>query len=201
MKIGVIGSGAVGSPQETLVVLTAVPTSVSAQAAKAILLRLSRSSITGVSNRTHAALVTLIVLLLATAARAQVVGAILTGTITDPSGAAVVSATVSIRNVETGIATVTRTNEAGIYSAPNLLPGEYIVSTEASGLMSGELPALTLSVGAKEILNVRMGLAAVAQTVDVHAGVGAVELGTSAISHVVDGRAARELPFNGRDWS
>lgn len=201
MKIGVIGSGAVGSPQETLVVLTAVPTSVSAQAAKAILLRLSRSSITGVSNRTHAALVTLIVLLLATAARAQVVGAILTGTITDPSGAAVVSATVSIRNVETGIATVTRTNGAGIYSAPNLLPGEYTVSAESSGLMSGELPALTLSVGAKQILNVRMGLAAVAQTVDVHAGVGAVELGTSAISHVVDGRAARELPLNGRDWS
>ena len=76
-----------------------------------------------VSNGRRAALVALIVLLLATAAGAQVVGAILTGTITDPSGAAALNATVTIRNVETGIVTVTQTNAAGIYSTPKPASG------------------------------------------------------------------------------
>ena len=80
------------------------------------------------NGRRPSALAALIVLLLATFAGAQVVGAILTGTITDPSGAAAPNAPVTIRNVETGIVTVTQTNAAGIYSIPNLLPGQYTIS-------------------------------------------------------------------------
>ncbi len=114
--------------------------SMSAQPATAISQRRSRRSMR-VSNGRRAALVALIVLLFATSAGAQVVGAILTGTVTDPSGAAALNAAVTIRNVETGIVTVTQTNAAGIYSTPNLLPGEYTISAEASGLTSGEFEA------------------------------------------------------------
>ena len=153
-----------------------------------------------VSNGRCAALVALIVLLFATAAGAQVVGAILAGTVTDPSGAAALNAAVTIRNLETGIVTVSQTNAAGIYSTPNLLPGEYIVSAEASGLASGQ-SRLRLTVGEKQIFNIQMRMASLAETVDVNADPGTVGLGNAAISHVVDGRAARELPLNGRDWT
>jgi Carboxypeptidase regulatory-like domain len=145
--------------------------------------------------------VALMVVLLTTAAGAQVVGAILTGTITDPTGAAALNATVTIRNVETGIVSVTQTNAAGIYSTPNLLPGEYTISAEAPGLTSGESPTLTLPVGEMEILNIQMRVTNLAEIVNVHASAGTVELGNAAISHVVDGRAARELPLNGRGWT
>src|SRR5262245_18833888 len=155
----------------------------------------------GVPNRTRAALLVMVGLLLATVAGAQVVGAILTGSVADPSGAVAANATVTIRNVGTGIETVTQTNAAGIYSAANLLPGEYTISAAASGLASGELPGLTLTVGEKQILNIQMRMPKIAETVDVKAGAGGVELGSAAVSHVVDGRVARELPLNGRDWT
>ena len=151
-------------------------------------------------NWRRTVLVALIVLLLATSADAQVVGAILTGTIADPSGAAALNAAVTIRNVDTGIVTVTQTNAAGIYSTPNLLPGEYIISAEASGMMSGE-SRLTLTVGEKQIFNIQMRMANLVEIVSVHADAGTVDLANAAISHVVDGRAARELPLNGRDWT
>jgi hypothetical protein len=153
------------------------------------------------SIRTGAALLVLIVPLCAAAVSAQVVGAILTGTVADPSGAAVPNAAVSVRNTETGVVTVVQTNGAGIYSAPNLLPGEYTISAEASGLTSGPLQALTLTVGEKQILDIEVSLRPVGEVVDVNAGAGTVELGSAAISHIVDGRAARELPLNGRDWT
>ena len=153
-----------------------------------------------VSHGSRAALVGLIVLLFATAAGAQVVGAILTGTLTDPSGAVALNAAVTIRNVETGIVTVTQTNAAGIYSTPNLLPGEYTVSAEAVGLTSAE-SRLRLTVGEKQIFNIQMRMANLVELVDVSADPGTVGLGNAAISHVVDGRTARELPLNGRDWT
>src|SRR5262245_19794237 len=149
---------------------------------------------------TYAALVTLIVLLLGAVAGAQVVGANLTGIVTDPSGAVAVDATVTVRNAGTDIATVTQTNAAGLYSIPNLLPGDYRISADASGLTSGE-SMLTLSLGEKQIRNIQTKIANVTETVDVNGGAGAVELGSAAISQVVDGRAARELPLNGRDWT
>src|SRR4051812_34141835 len=97
-----------------------------------------------VSTPVRTGLVALLAPLFVTAVIAQVVGAIVTGTVTDPSGAAAAKATVTMRNVETGIVTVVQTNAAGIYSAPNLMPGEYSVLAEASGLTSGELPRLAL---------------------------------------------------------
>src|SRR5712692_2355799 len=153
------------------------------------------------SFRTGALLVALVATLLGDVARAQVVGAILTGTVSDPSGAAVPNAKVAIQNLATGIVTETRTNAAGIYSAPNLLPGEYVVSVEAPGLVEREAPRLTLTVGERQILNIEMELGGVTATVDVSAGAPMVELGSAAVSHVVDGHTARELPLNGRDWT
>jgi protocatechuate 3,4-dioxygenase beta subunit len=59
--------------------------------------------------------------------RAQVAGGTLTGTVTDSSGAAIPGAKITIRDVATGIAREISTDAAGLYSAPNLLPGSYEV--------------------------------------------------------------------------
>ena len=77
---------------------------------------------------------------------AQVVGAILTGSVIDPSGAAVPNAHVAIHNLGTGIVSEATTNGSGIYSVPNLLPGSYDVSASAPGLTPKQHARLTLTV-------------------------------------------------------
>src|SRR5712664_4694639 len=58
---------------------------------------------------------------------AQVTGATLSGTVTDASGAVIAGAQVSVRNTATGISKDTMTDSAGLYTAPNLIPGPYEV--------------------------------------------------------------------------
>jgi len=153
-----------------------------------------------ISARTYGFLLALFVLASAIAL-AQVVGAILSGTVTDPSGAAVPNAKVTITNVAMGIVTASFSNGAGIYNAPNLLPGNYEVSVEAAGLTQRQRARLTLTVGEKQVLNLEMQVGAAAATVDVTTDASTVELGSAAMSQVVSGHTARELPLNGRDWT
>jgi hypothetical protein len=85
-------------------------------------------------------------------ARAQVAGATLTGTVTDPQGGAVPNAKVSARNVATGVTTDTTTNAAGAYNIVNLVPGDYEVDVSAPGF-STIATKVTLTVGATQALN------------------------------------------------
>ncbi len=133
--------------------------------------------------------------------RAQVVGAFLTGSVIDPSGAAVSNAQVTLRNLATGVVTQATTNNAGIYSVPNLLPGEYEVSAHAPGLTPKQRARLTLTVGENQVLNLELQLATAASTVEVSADASLVELGSASVTQVVNGHTARELPLNGRDWT
>src|SRR6267143_236302 len=72
-------------------------------------------------------------LLLAAPMRAQVAGATISGTITDPQGGAVAGARVSARAVATGVTTDTTCNADGAFNLLNLIPGDYVVSASSSG--------------------------------------------------------------------
>src|SRR5260370_33701758 len=64
----------------------------------------------------------------------QVVGGTISGTISDRSGAVVANATVSLQNLATGVTTAATTNAQGLYSFPNLLPGNYQQTISAAGV-------------------------------------------------------------------
>src|SRR5713101_1617718 len=142
-----------------------------------------------------------IAILTAGPANAQVSGATLSGTIADPSGAAIAGAKVSITNTATGITRDVTADSAGFYAAPNLLPGPYDVSVGASGFSTTKQSGITLTVGAQQTLNVSLTIGEATQTVLVTEAAPLVQLGTSTISAQVQGTEVRELPLNGRDWA
>jgi hypothetical protein len=132
--------------------------------------------------------------------RAQVSGATLLGAVTDSSGGAVPNARVSAKNVATGLTSETTTNSSGTYSVPNLTPGDYQVSVSAQGF-STAISNVTLTVGAKQEMNLHLTVGQISQTVEVTGAALQVDLTTSTISGDVVGSEVRELPLNGRDWA
>jgi hypothetical protein len=132
---------------------------------------------------------------------AQVVGATLSGTVTDPQGATVPNAKVSIKNLATAAVRDVMSNDDGLYSAPNLQPGPYEVTVSGQGFDTVVQKGLVLTVGAQETLNVVMKIGQVTQTVEVNSTLPTVQTSSSTISATVDSETVRELPLNGRDWT
>jgi uncharacterized protein (DUF58 family) len=97
---------------------------------------------------------------------AQVSGATLSGTITDPQGAVVAGAKVTVRATGTGVVTNDETNSAGFYSVPNLNPADYEISVGAAGFKTS-VTHVTLRVGDKQVLNLALTIGSVQQDVEV----------------------------------
>lgn len=145
--------------------------------------------------------ITVMTLVVPLRARAQVSGATLSGTVSDKSGAVIPGAQVTIRDVATDIARNVTTDADGLYTAPNLLPGNYKLTVTANGFSTVEQSGITLAVGAQQVLNIKMAVGQVLQTVQVTAQAPSVELATSSIGGEIDSTSVRELPLNGRDWT
>jgi hypothetical protein len=134
--------------------------------------------------------------------RAQVSGATLSGTITDPSGSVVGQAELVVKNVATGVTTKVTTNSEGFYTAANLLPGEYSVTIAAPGFTTEERTGILLTVGAQQVFDLALHVAGASkEMIIVTAEAPAVQLNSSDISAVVNATTVRELPLNGRSWT
>ncbi|MBZ5659389.1 MAG: carboxypeptidase regulatory-like domain-containing protein [Acidobacteriia bacterium] len=120
---------------------------------------------------------------------------------TDPSGSVIAGAEVAIKNVGTGIVRTVTTDSAGLYSAPNLIPGTYEVTVTATGFSKSVQSNLTLSVGQQQSLNMTMKVGESTQTVTVEGSAPTVELTSATLSAQVNATTVRELPLNGRDWT
>jgi len=139
-------------------------------------------------------------LVISVPAHAQVAGATLSGTVTDASGAVIPNAQMSIKNVATGVTRDVVTDGAGLYTAPNLLPGTYEVTVKAAGFKTAVRSGITLTVGAQQTLNVSMQVGQTTQRVEVVGAAPAVQLATSSIGAVVASNTVVQLPLNGRSW-
>lgn len=134
-------------------------------------------------------------------ATAQVSGATLSGLVTDEQGGPVASATISIKNTGTSVVRELSTNPDGIYSAPNLLPGNYELTVTATGFQTLTQKGVTLTVGGQQALNIILKVGSLSQTVEVNAAIPDIQTTTSTVSSTVDSTTMRELPLNGRDWT
>src|SRR4030088_833424 len=142
-----------------------------------------------------------VAVLLSTPVNAQVSGATLSGTVTDASGAVITNAKVSIKNTATDVTRDVTTDSAGVYSAPNLLPGTYEITFVAAGFSTSVQTGLTLTVGATQALNISLQMGRKTERIDVSGIAPDVQITSSVMSAEVDSITVRELPLNGRDWT
>src|ERR1035441_6775809 len=78
----------------------------------------------------------------------QVAGGSIQGFVSDPSGAAVSGAQVTVTEIATGVSRTVSTNSAGLYAAPSLQPSQYSASVTAKGFSTETVTSLSLTVGA-----------------------------------------------------
>jgi outer membrane receptor protein involved in Fe transport len=134
-------------------------------------------------------------------AYAQVAGATLTGTVKDSTGGFIPNAQVVITDVATGVTRTVSADGAGLYTAPNLLPGSYEIRVTATGFSTELQKGVTLTVGAQQVLDFTMRVGQMSQTVEVTTEAPTVELTSSTLSAQVSAATVRELPLNGRSWT
>src|ERR1700676_279348 len=151
-----------------------------------------------------AALVTLLLLLLSFPAgrlAAQVVGGTISGTVSDKSGAVVANATVSVKNLATGVATAVQPTVQGLSSTPNLLPGNYQQTVSAAGFEAAIRNGIVLTVGSQMASNIEMKVGAANETVEVSEQAADLQLESSTISSSTNSQTIVELPLNARSWT
>jgi len=127
--------------------------------------------------------------------RAQTTNGSIQGTVTDPSGATVSGASVTGRNLDTGLTITTVTTDAGLYSLANLPPGRYTVSIEGPSLKKYSREGVTVQTDATVTLDVQMVLGAVSENVTVIADASQLETATSDIGATVERSLVANLPL------
>src|SRR6267143_5921648 len=125
----------------------------------------------------------------------------ITGTVTDPSGAAVVGATVTLTDVSTSTSRTATTNEAGRYVLANVVPGTYTVTINKTGFRLSRLSNQVVNVGTALTLNVTMELGTTSQTVEVTATNSELQTMNATVGNTITGVALDSLPSLGRDVS
>ena len=136
---------------------------------------------------------------IALAAFAQQQTASLTGQVTDPSGAAVTGAQVTVTDPERGSSTAAITNEQGIYTIPQLSPGEhYAIRVSKPGFRETVQKEVVLQIAQSAKIDLKISVGDVAQTVEVSAAPPQLDTQTSSLGQVISGRTVENLPLNGR---
>ncbi len=138
-------------------------------------------------------------LIFAASAHAQVSGQI-KGTVTDQSGAAVPSATLTVKNTETGVSRTALTESNGAYLFLALPVGVYEVTASKSGFQDSRRSGIHLNVNQEVTINLRLPLRSVKQAVSVSEDAPIVNTTTRDVSGLVGAREIKQLPLNGRSY-
>ena len=145
-------------------------------------------------------LLAVVLSLSATYCVAQAGGAELTGSIADPSGAALADAVVTITELGTSQETITRTSSAGVYSFPNLHPGMYSVRAAASGFQAAAASSVELSTGTRRTLDFTLQLESSKESVSVKADATPLDREQADLADTIEHQRIVDLPLNGRTF-
>ena len=141
-----------------------------------------------------------VVAICALSAYGQVGTAELSGTVSDPSGAAVANAKVTAVNTATNFERSTTTNNNGNYIIQLLPPGDYILNVEGSGFRKASQRGITLQVNQQAQIDVALQVGQVSETIEVTAAAPLIQSEASSLGTVVSEKLVNQLPLNGRNF-
>ena len=144
-------------------------------------------------------LVFLCLSLLALSAAGQVQNGQFTGVVTDPSGAAIANAKVTVNNPATNLSVAASTNQTGSYTAKELPPGNYKITVEAPGFRTASSTNLVVNAGTTTHVDFKMQLGEAKEIVEVTGAAVAVNTEDSKLANVVGATQIANLPLNGRN--
>jgi len=135
-------------------------------------------------------------------ALAQGVGssADLTGTVTDPSGAEVPNAKVTLVDSARGTERSVTTDEHGLYRFSGLAPSTYKLKVEHSGFQTEEVSSLALTVGQTLVLDFHLKLTGLSGKVEVTAELPDVETERASQANTLEQQYILDLPISRRDY-
>jgi len=125
----------------------------------------------------------------------------LSGTVTDPSGAVIVGASVAAENIGTGAERSTTTDSSGTYKLSLLPPGNYHVKFSAQGFKTAEVSPVTVSVTETAVVNHGLELGAQTERVTVEATVVTVQTENATNGGVVSSHEVTSLPLVSRNYT
>jgi len=150
-------------------------------------------------TKSRVCLISLVVLLCTLTALAQVQNGQFAGTVTDPSGAAVANAKVTITNQATNLSVTVMTTATGTYTANQLPVGTYKLSVEAAGFKTFTDVGVDLNAGSTAHVDAKMTLGQTREVVEVTGQEVAVNTEDSKLATTVSSTQIANLPLNGRN--
>jgi len=151
--------------------------------------------------RTLAQVAFALTLFAGTSTFAQTFRGTILGSVTDSSGAAVPGATVTIKNVDTGLVRTVTTSDDGSYAAPELPIGNYSVSVEKAGFKLGVVTGIKVEVSSERRADVALQIGQSAQSVEVRGEeLPMVESTSNTLGGILESKLVTSLPINGGDY-
>jgi hypothetical protein len=133
------------------------------------------------------------------AALGQSVTGSVTGTVMDPSGAAIAGAQLKLTNVQAGVTRAGSSDESGSFRLLQVAPGVYTLEVTSAGFKQFRRDGIVVEADRSLAVPVRLEVGGVTEVVEVQAGTPLLEPNSSALGTVMDSRKVDELPLNGRN--
>lgn len=122
----------------------------------------------------------------------------ISGAVTDPSGAVVPGAQIVVKEVHTGTVNRTKSDAAGQYVVPFLLPGDYSITATAQGFETLTRQGVTLESQAHPIVDLALKVGNTGETVEVTAQAPLIDQTNASVGQVISTESVADLPLNGR---
>lgn len=143
----------------------------------------------------------LILIIASTSTALAQANAKVSGTVTDPNGAAVPGAVVKLTNQATKIEVDTTTNESGYFNFVNINPAIYILRVEVQGFKGVQSAPFDVGVNEAVTQDIALTVGAVSETVEIMAGAEMIQQSSSDLGTVIPEKVVQDLPLNGRNFT
>jgi len=131
---------------------------------------------------------------------AQVDQGTISGVVSDSNGALIPGATVTLRNVDTGLVLIDKTNAQGVYVFTPVKIGNYTVTAEASGFEKTTQENVHLDIQQRLNIAIALKVGRVSESVVVSEAPPALQTDTSSVGQVMSTETINNTPLNGRNW-